>query len=136
MRVVLIASALALTACSSGNSDPQPTPQPTKAAQSAPVAALNAIGWFCDPRPGAGAAFTVTDEVCRVDGENVSIYTFATVTDRESWRTADKAAVCEVFAGKTFYSVERDLFVIAPASEKMARDLAAALPAELRSLSC
>lgn len=134
---IVLALIAAITGCSSGRS-PQPphTAQPTKVAQSAPVAALNEIGWFCDPRPGAGADFTASDEVCSIDDENVSIYTFATIADRESWRAADARAVCEVFAGKTFYTVERDLYVIAPVSEKMARDLAAVLPADLRTLNC
>lgn len=138
MRYALAACLLFVGACSSSSKadDPTAVPPTPKPTQSAPVAALNKIGWFCDPQPGAGADFTATDEVCRIDGENVSVYTFASAADRESWRSADNRAACEVFEGKTFYTVEDGLYVIAPVSEKMARDLAAALPATLRSLSC
>ena len=138
MRYALAACLLFVGACSSSSKadDPTAVPPAPKPTQSAPVAALNKIGWFCDPSPGAAEAHTVTNEICRIDGENVSVYTFATDTAKETWRTEVYDRACEILVGRTLYTVEDGLYVIAPVSEKMARDLAAALPATLRSLSC
>lgn len=126
-----------LVACSSASNDPEPSPTPRPTVDSgSPAARLNNVGFFCTPSPGPGEDFTATDETCEVDGENVALYTFATAEDRENWRTQVYEPVCEILVGRTLYTVEDGLMVIAPVSEKLATQIADVLGANLRTLNC
>ena len=136
MRLLIAVLLIAACACSGGDNDDTPASIPTAVTTPTPADRLNDEGYFCSPTPAAAEQFTSTSEVCRVDEENVSLYTFATLDDREQWRTEVNAKTCDVFAGRTFYTVELETTVIAPVSEKLARDLASVLGAELHTLNC
>lgn len=128
MRCALLLFALVLGGCASGGTEEQSKP---------PLDLLRDAGFKCSAKAASTAEnFTVTNEVCSVEGEEVELYTFKDTGAIRNWYSMYASLTCSVFPGTTFYNVEKGLSVISPQTKTLADKIADGIDADVHEINC